>query len=149
MSANPQVVIHLLTLKCGHSLDAVRSRDEMKLAERIASILQEFELRQLQIEEVEKLEVVEEEDHEFRPEEDCVGVTTPLTSEGTITFSGGQIVSEEKFGYARIAILYKFENWIKRTVSRFQAWVAAGYHWAGTVKQSRSRESTSHCFRFL
>ncbi|VDP15219.1 unnamed protein product [Heligmosomoides polygyrus] len=67
-------------------------RDKMKLAERIASILQDFELRQLEIEEVEKLEVVEEEDHEFQPEEDCA---TPLTSEGTITFSGGQIVSEE------------------------------------------------------
>ncbi|VDP23196.1 unnamed protein product [Heligmosomoides polygyrus] len=92
MSANPRVVIHLLTLKCGSILDAVPSRDEMKLAERIASILQNFELRQLGVDEVEKLEVVEEEDQEFQPEEDCAGVTTPLTSEGTITFSGGQIV---------------------------------------------------------
>ncbi|VDP39008.1 unnamed protein product [Heligmosomoides polygyrus] len=68
----------------------------MKLAKRMASILQDSELRQLEIDEVEKLEVVEEEDQEFQPEEDCAGVTTPLTSEGTITFSGGQIVSEEK-----------------------------------------------------
>ncbi|VDP34286.1 unnamed protein product [Heligmosomoides polygyrus] len=96
MSANPRVVIHLLTLKCGSPLDAVPSRDKMKLAERIASILQDFELRHLEIDEVGKLEVVEEEDQEFQPEEDCVGVTTPLTSEGTITFSEGQIVSEEK-----------------------------------------------------
>ncbi|VDO69061.1 unnamed protein product [Heligmosomoides polygyrus] len=49
-----------------------------------------------ELDEVEKLEVVEEEDQEFQPEMDCAGVTTPLTSEGTITFSGGQIVSEEK-----------------------------------------------------
>ncbi|VDP10670.1 unnamed protein product [Heligmosomoides polygyrus] len=55
----------------------------MKLAERTAIILQDFELRQLEIDEVEKLEVVEEEDQEFQPEEDCEGVTTPLTSEGT------------------------------------------------------------------
>ncbi|VDO19933.1 unnamed protein product [Heligmosomoides polygyrus] len=74
----------------------VSSRDEMKLAEGIASILRDFELRQLEINEVEKLEVVEGEDQEFQPEEDCARVTTPLTSEGTITSSGGQIVSEEK-----------------------------------------------------
>ncbi|VDP36036.1 unnamed protein product [Heligmosomoides polygyrus] len=96
MSANPRVVIHLLTLKCESPLDAVPSRDEMKLAERIASILQDFELQQLEINEMEKLEVVEDENQEFQPEEDCAGVTRPLTTEGTITFSGGQIVSEEK-----------------------------------------------------
>ncbi|VDO95770.1 unnamed protein product [Heligmosomoides polygyrus] len=55
MSANPRVFIHLLTLKCGSPLDAVPSRDAMKLVERIASILQDFELRQLEIDEVEKL----------------------------------------------------------------------------------------------
>ncbi|VDP09313.1 unnamed protein product [Heligmosomoides polygyrus] len=86
MSANPGVVIHLMILKCGSLLDAVLSGDEMKLAERIASILQDFELRQLEIDEVEKLEVVEEEDQEFQPEEDCAEVTMPATSEGTITF---------------------------------------------------------------
>ncbi|VDP22967.1 unnamed protein product [Heligmosomoides polygyrus] len=86
MSANPRVVIHLLTLKSGTPLDAVPSREETKLAERIASILQDFELRQLEIDEVEKLEVVEEEDQKLQPEEDCAGVTTPLTSDGTITF---------------------------------------------------------------
>ncbi|VDO63137.1 unnamed protein product [Heligmosomoides polygyrus] len=97
-SANPRVAIHLLTLKCGPPLNAVPSKDETKLAERIVSILQDFELRQLEIDEVEKLEVVGEEDQEFQPEKDCAGVpiTTPLTSEGTITFLGGQIVSEEK-----------------------------------------------------
>ncbi|VDO92315.1 unnamed protein product [Heligmosomoides polygyrus] len=68
MSANPRVVIQLLTLKCGSPLDAAISKDEMKLAERIASILQDFELRQLEIDEVEKLEVVEEEDQVFQPE---------------------------------------------------------------------------------
>ncbi|VDP08592.1 unnamed protein product [Heligmosomoides polygyrus] len=96
MSANPRVVIHLQTLKCKSPLDAVPSRDEMKLAKRIASILRDFELRQLEIDEVEKLEIVEEVDQEFQPEEACAEVTTPLTSEGTFTFSGGQIVSEEK-----------------------------------------------------
>ncbi|VDO26507.1 unnamed protein product [Heligmosomoides polygyrus] len=54
--------------------------DEMKLVERIASILQDFELRQLEIEEVEKFEGVEEKDQEFQPEEDCAGVTTPLVT---------------------------------------------------------------------
>ncbi|VDP41530.1 unnamed protein product [Heligmosomoides polygyrus] len=95
MSANPGVVIHLLTLKCGSPMDAVPSRDEMKLAERMGSALQDFILRQLEIDEVEKLEIVEEEGQEFQSEEDCAGVTTPLSSEGTITFSREQIVSEE------------------------------------------------------
>ncbi|VDO98861.1 unnamed protein product [Heligmosomoides polygyrus] len=88
----PPTETRLQTLKCGSPLDAVPSRDEMKLAERIASILLDFELRQLEIDEVEKLKVVEEGDQEFQPEDDCAGVTTPLTSEGTITFSGGRIV---------------------------------------------------------
>ncbi|VDP14125.1 unnamed protein product [Heligmosomoides polygyrus] len=60
------------------------------------AVAADFDLRQLEIDEVEKLEGVEEEDQEFQPEEECVGVTTPLTSVGTITFSKGQIVSEEK-----------------------------------------------------
>ncbi|VDP19110.1 unnamed protein product [Heligmosomoides polygyrus] len=51
----------------------------MKLAERIASILQDFELRQLEIDKVEKWEVLKEEGHEFQPEEYCAGVTTSLT----------------------------------------------------------------------
>ncbi|VDO90341.1 unnamed protein product [Heligmosomoides polygyrus] len=69
------MVLHLLILKCGSPLNAVSSRDEMKLAERTASILQDFELRQVEIDEVEKLEVVEEVYQEFQPEEDCAGVT--------------------------------------------------------------------------
>ncbi|VDO78947.1 unnamed protein product [Heligmosomoides polygyrus] len=85
VSANLRVVIQLLTLKCGSPLDAVPSRDEMKMAERIVSE-RIVELQQLEIDEVKKLEVVEEEDQEFQPEEDCAGVTTPLTSEGTIPF---------------------------------------------------------------
>lgn len=68
----------------------------MKLAGRIASVPQDFELRQQEIDKVEKLKIVEEEEHEFQPEEDCVEVTTLLTIEGTITFSQGQTVSEEK-----------------------------------------------------
>ncbi|VDP10068.1 unnamed protein product [Heligmosomoides polygyrus] len=84
MLANPRVVIHLLTLKCGSPLDAVPSRDEMKLAKRIASILQDFELRQLEIDEVEKLEVVEEEDHTKRAGTD--GITRMDGSRHSVRF---------------------------------------------------------------
>ncbi|VDO94112.1 unnamed protein product [Heligmosomoides polygyrus] len=66
----------------------------MKLAEKTIGVLQDFALRELEIDEVEKLEVVEEADHKFRPEENYAAVTTPLTSEGTITFSGERTVSE-------------------------------------------------------
>ncbi|VDO85528.1 unnamed protein product [Heligmosomoides polygyrus] len=49
MSADGRVVIHLLTLKCGPSLDKESSREEIKLAERMASILKDFEARQLEV----------------------------------------------------------------------------------------------------
>lgn len=52
MSTNLRVAIHLLT-QSGSPLDAVPSGDEMKLSERIVSILQDFELRRLGIDEVE------------------------------------------------------------------------------------------------
>ncbi|VDP14480.1 unnamed protein product [Heligmosomoides polygyrus] len=51
MSADARVVIHLLTLKCGPPLDKEPSREEIKLAERMASILKEFEARQLEVDE--------------------------------------------------------------------------------------------------
>ncbi|VDP46070.1 unnamed protein product [Heligmosomoides polygyrus] len=74
MSTNPRV----LTLKW-HPTDAEvwistgcsSFEGQHKLAERIANVPQDFELRQLKIDEVEKLEVAEEEDHKFPPEEDC------------------------------------------------------------------------------
>ncbi|VDO88035.1 unnamed protein product [Heligmosomoides polygyrus] len=37
MSADSRVVIHLLTLKCGPPLDKESSREEIKLAERMAA----------------------------------------------------------------------------------------------------------------
>ncbi|VDO18266.1 unnamed protein product [Heligmosomoides polygyrus] len=43
MSADARVVIHLLTLKSGPPLDKKSSREEIKLAERMASILKDFE----------------------------------------------------------------------------------------------------------
>ncbi|VDO61721.1 unnamed protein product [Heligmosomoides polygyrus] len=125
MSANPRVVIHLLALKSGSPLDAVPSRDEMKLAERITSTLQDFELRQLVVDEVGKLEVVEEGDHEFQPEEDCAGVTTPLISGGAITFSGGHIVSGKCLAILEQLSYTRLTTWENGTVSRFQTRDAA------------------------
>ncbi|VDP60418.1 unnamed protein product [Heligmosomoides polygyrus] len=60
MSADGRVVIHLLTLKCGPPLDKESSREEIKLVERMASILKDFEARQHEVDEDEQLEVVEE-----------------------------------------------------------------------------------------
>ncbi|VDP05354.1 unnamed protein product [Heligmosomoides polygyrus] len=51
MSADAGVVIQLLTLKCGPPLDKEPSRGEIKLAERTASILKDFEARQLEVHE--------------------------------------------------------------------------------------------------
>ncbi|VDO89355.1 unnamed protein product [Heligmosomoides polygyrus] len=49
MSADAQVVIHLFTLKCGPPLDKKPSREEIKLAEWMASTLKDFEARQLEV----------------------------------------------------------------------------------------------------
>ncbi|VDO77262.1 unnamed protein product [Heligmosomoides polygyrus] len=68
----------------------------MKLAEKIGTVLQDFELRQLVIDGEWKLEVVEEVDRKFQPDEDGAEVAKSLASEGTITFSGGRPVLEEK-----------------------------------------------------
>ncbi|VDP00349.1 unnamed protein product [Heligmosomoides polygyrus] len=51
MSADARMVIHLLTLKCGPSLDKEPSRNEIKVAERMASILKDFEARHLEVDE--------------------------------------------------------------------------------------------------
>ncbi|VDP08251.1 unnamed protein product [Heligmosomoides polygyrus] len=51
MSADARVVIHLLTLKYGPPLDKEPSREEIKLAERMGSILKDFEARQLEVDE--------------------------------------------------------------------------------------------------
>ncbi|VDP20265.1 unnamed protein product [Heligmosomoides polygyrus] len=101
--------------------DAIPSRGE-KLAERIAIVPQDFELRQLEINEVRKLEVVEGDEHKFQLDEDCAEVT--ITTEGTITLSRGHrfggkgLATLELLSYTRLTI---GEN---GTVSRFQTWVA-------------------------
>ncbi|VDP29376.1 unnamed protein product [Heligmosomoides polygyrus] len=94
MSADGQVVIHLLTLKCGLPLDKESSREETKLAERMASILKDFEARQLEVDEDEQLEVVEEED--WNPQGELMDVERQASSGHMITFSGGTLVSEER-----------------------------------------------------
>ncbi|VDP42059.1 unnamed protein product [Heligmosomoides polygyrus] len=61
MFADARVVIHLLTLKSGPSLDKEPLKEEIKLAGWMASILKDFEARHLEVDEDEHLEVVEEE----------------------------------------------------------------------------------------
>lgn len=46
-----------------------------------------------------KLEVVEEDEHEFQAEEDCAEVN-PLTSEGANTFSGDSLFRRKRFDCA-------------------------------------------------
>ncbi|VDP54963.1 unnamed protein product [Heligmosomoides polygyrus] len=49
MSADTRAVIHLFTLMCGPPLDKEPSREEIKLAEWMVSILKDFEARQLEV----------------------------------------------------------------------------------------------------
>lgn len=95
------------------------------MAERIASILKDFEELQLEIDDEERLKVMEEEEDDWNPEEEHDDVNGQMAEEGTITFSGGAQVSEER------------------------VWAAAEDHWSTISKHSRSRESTSRCYGFL
>ncbi|VDO87893.1 unnamed protein product [Heligmosomoides polygyrus] len=96
MSAEARVVIHLLTLKCGPPLDKERSREENKLAERMASMLKELEACQLEVDEDEQLEVVEEEEEDWDPQDEMMDVERQASSGHMIMFSGGTLVSEER-----------------------------------------------------
>ncbi|VDP31983.1 unnamed protein product [Heligmosomoides polygyrus] len=90
MSADARVVIHLLTLKCGLPLDKEPSRKEIKLAKLMASILKDFEARQLEVDEDEQLEVVEGEE-DWDPQDELVDVERHSSSGHMITFSCGTI----------------------------------------------------------
>ncbi|VDO19306.1 unnamed protein product [Heligmosomoides polygyrus] len=80
MSADGRVVIHLLTLKCGAPLYKESSRKEIKLAERMPSILKDFEARQREVDEDEQLEVVEEEEEDWDPQDELMDVERPASS---------------------------------------------------------------------
>ncbi|VDO76371.1 unnamed protein product [Heligmosomoides polygyrus] len=96
MSADGRVVIRLLTLKCGPSLDKESSRKEIKLAGRMASILKDFETRQLEVDEDEQLEVVEEEEEGWDPQDELMDVERQASSGHMITFSSATLVLEER-----------------------------------------------------
>ncbi|VDO94998.1 unnamed protein product [Heligmosomoides polygyrus] len=65
------------------------SREEIKLAERMVSILKDFKARQLEIDEDEQLEMVEEED--WDPQDELTDVEMQASIGHMITFSGGMI----------------------------------------------------------
>ncbi|VDO89947.1 unnamed protein product [Heligmosomoides polygyrus] len=96
MFADGRVVIHLLTLKCGPPLDKESSREEIKLAERMASILKDFEARQLKVDEDEQLEVVEEEE-DWDPHDELMDVERQASSGHMITFSGGTLFRRQGY----------------------------------------------------
>ncbi|VDO60263.1 unnamed protein product [Heligmosomoides polygyrus] len=96
MSADGRVVIHLLTLKCGPPLDKESSREEIKLAERMASIYKDLGVRQLEVEEEEQLKVVEEEEEDWDPQDELMDVHRQASSGHMITFSDGTLVSEKR-----------------------------------------------------
>ncbi|VDO86267.1 unnamed protein product [Heligmosomoides polygyrus] len=79
------MVIHLLALKCGPSLDKESSREEIKLAERMANILKDFEARRLEVDEDEQAEVVEEEEEDWDPQVELMDVERQANSEHVIT----------------------------------------------------------------
>ncbi|VDP47873.1 unnamed protein product [Heligmosomoides polygyrus] len=69
--------------------DKEPSREEIKLAERLASILKDLEARQLEVDEGEKLEVVEEED--WNPQDEMMNLgTTAKGVDEKINAASGQ-----------------------------------------------------------
>ncbi|VDO34018.1 unnamed protein product [Heligmosomoides polygyrus] len=96
MSADARVVIHLLTLKCGPPLDKEPSREEIKLAERMACILKDFKARQLEADEDEQLEVVKKQEEGWDSQDELIDVERQASSGHMTSFSGGNLVSEEK-----------------------------------------------------
>ncbi|VDP07207.1 unnamed protein product [Heligmosomoides polygyrus] len=61
----------------------------------MASILKDFEARQLEVDEDEQLEVVEEEEKDWDPRDELIDVER-LANSGHMMFSGGTLVSEER-----------------------------------------------------
>ncbi|VDO21319.1 unnamed protein product [Heligmosomoides polygyrus] len=105
MSADARVVVlHLLTLKCSPPLDKEPSREDIKLAERMASILKDFEGRQLEVDEDEQLEVVEEEWQDWDPQDELMDVERQASSGHMITFLDGTLVSEERVAFNWISV---------------------------------------------
>ncbi|VDO32187.1 unnamed protein product [Heligmosomoides polygyrus] len=84
MSAYLRVVIHLFTLRCGPQ---GAFREEIKLAERIASILRDFEARQIEADEDEQLEMVEREE-DWDPKDELIYVGSWISSVELITMMG-------------------------------------------------------------
>ncbi|VDP55342.1 unnamed protein product [Heligmosomoides polygyrus] len=99
MSADGRVVIHLLTLNCGPSLEKESSREEIKLA----SILKDFEARQLEVDEDEQLEVVEEEE-DWDPQYELMDVERQASSGHMITSSGETRVAKEGYIFNWISV---------------------------------------------
>ncbi|VDP06317.1 unnamed protein product [Heligmosomoides polygyrus] len=52
--------------------DKESSREEIKLAQRMASIFKDFEARQVEVDEVEQREVVEEEEEDWDPQDELM-----------------------------------------------------------------------------
>ncbi|VDO62260.1 unnamed protein product [Heligmosomoides polygyrus] len=80
MAADARVVINLIPLKCGPPLDKEPSREEIKLAERMASVLKDFEARQLEVVEDDQVEVVEEQEEDWDPQSELVYVERQASS---------------------------------------------------------------------
>ncbi|VDO21280.1 unnamed protein product [Heligmosomoides polygyrus] len=80
--------------KCGPPLDKKSSREEIKLGERMASILKDFEARQLEVDEGKQLEVVEEEEEDWDPQDELMDVESQASSEHLIRFRVEFLVEE-------------------------------------------------------
>ncbi|VDP52804.1 unnamed protein product [Heligmosomoides polygyrus] len=62
----------------------------------MASILKDFEARQLEVDEDEQLEVVEEEEEDWDAQDELMDVERQAIRGHMITFSGGTLVSEKR-----------------------------------------------------
>ncbi|VDP40634.1 unnamed protein product [Heligmosomoides polygyrus] len=91
MSADAQVVINLLTLKCGPPLD----KELSNLTERMASILKDFEAHHFEVDEGEQPEVVEKQEEGWDPLDELIDVERQASSGHMTSFSDGTLVSEE------------------------------------------------------
>ncbi|VDP55968.1 unnamed protein product [Heligmosomoides polygyrus] len=62
----------------------------------MASILKDFEARQLEVDEGEQLEVVEQEEEDWDPQVELMDVERQVSSGHMVTFSGGTSAASEE-----------------------------------------------------
>ncbi|VDO97283.1 unnamed protein product [Heligmosomoides polygyrus] len=95
----------------------------------MVSILKDFEARQLEIDEDEQLEVVEEEEEDWDPQDELVDVERQASRGIMITFSGGTLVSEERVRTSSTGFRLRARNLGERHRDSLHKHFVPVYHW--------------------